>query len=79
MNPTSFSESNKILIKPTGMTDEECGPLAVYTNGIECVSCWRPTLGERLSILLFGKIWLRILSGQTQPPVALSGRKQFPL
>ena len=75
MNTVDFPEANKTLTKPDGMTDEECGSLPVYTNGIECISCWRPTPRERLSILLFGKIWLRILSGQTQPPVALSGRK----
>jgi len=76
MNPIEFKEANKQLLKPHNMTDEECGPLHVWTNGKECMSCWRPTLRERLSILFFGKVWLSVLSGKTQPPVALWAAKQ---
>lgn len=75
MQPKPFPESNRDLLKPDGMTDEECGPLPVFTDGETCVSCWRPTWRERLSILLFGRVWLGVLSGGTQPPVWLWGVK----
>jgi hypothetical protein len=75
MKPTSFKEHNKILLKPENMTDKECGALSVYTDGSYCISCWKPSLRERLSILLFGKVWLWVMSGKTQPPVALDGKK----
>lgn len=71
MKPINFPEANKNLLKPKGMTDEECGSLPVWTDGEQCVSCWQPTVKERISILLFGKIWLSVYSGETQPPVAL--------
>jgi len=76
MNPIDFDESNMTLTKPESMTDEECSSLKVWTDGEECVSCWRPSFLERLSILLFGRVWLSVLSGKTQPPVAVWGAKK---
>lgn len=71
MKPIVFEESNVKLTKPEGMTDEECGTLAVYTDGIQCASCWKMSIKERISALIFGKVWLVVLSGKTQPPVCL--------
>lgn len=73
MTPRAFAESNKTLGAPSGM--ENCSSLAVYADGKTCLSCWRPTWRERLSILLFGRVWLWVMSGYTQPPVALSGKR----
>ena len=75
MNPINFKEVTKVLRKPENMTDEECGSLPVYTDGIHCVSCWKMSLKERLAAVLFGKVWLIVISGQTQPPVSLSCQK----
>lgn len=72
MKPIKFEESNKTLLKPSSMTDEECSSLPVFTDGRQCISCWRLTWMERLSALLFGKVWLGILSGYTQAPVWLA-------
>ena len=38
MNPINFKEATKILRKPENMTDEECGTLPIYTDGIKCES-----------------------------------------
>ena len=73
MKPIYFKEHNKLLRKPDSMTEEECGNLHVFTDGDICVSCWKPSIVERLSILVFGKVWLYVFSGETQPPVALEG------
>ncbi len=73
MKPISFKYANRTLLKPEGMTDEECGPLPVYNDGQTSISCWKPSLKERLSILLFGRVWLWVVSGVTQPPVSLEG------
>lgn len=67
-----FKEANKNLLKPESMTDEECGSLWVYSDGRQCISCWRLTWKERIKALLFGKAWLSVLSGYTQPPVWLA-------
>lgn len=70
MEPMRFEQANKTLLAPQGMTEAECGSLPVFSDGKECVSLWKMTWRERLSVLLFGKIWLFVYSGQTQPPVA---------
>lgn len=77
MKPINFKYANKILGKPQGMSDEECGDLPIRSNGETCISCWSPSLKERLSILLFGKVWLWVYSGSTQPPVALLGARDI--
>ena len=69
MNPTTFKEKNRTLTRPPDMTDEQCTSLDVYTDGETCVSSWRMTLRERISALLFGRCWIGVRSGQTQPPV----------
>ena len=75
MNPINFKEATNVLKKPENMTDEECGSLPVYTDGTCCVSCWKMSLKERLAALLFGRVWLIILSGKTQPPVQVRCEK----
>ena len=77
MEPMKFLQANKNLLKPVGMTDEECGSLPVFTDGKECISLWKMTWRERLSALLFGKVWLWVISGQTQPPVALLATREI--
>ena len=71
MSPIKFKKEKKNLLKPENMTDEECSSLWVYNDGRECVSCWRLTWKERIKALFFGKVWLGVLSGFTQPPVWL--------
>lgn len=77
MEPQKFEEANRNLLKPQGMTDEECGSLPIWTDGKECISCWKMTWRERLSALFFGKVWLSVYSGQTQPPVWLRAERQI--
>jgi len=77
MQPISFKQSNKKLGPPKGMTEEECGNLPVFTDGQQCISLWKMTWRERLSALFFGRIWLSVYSGQTQPPVWLMAEKEI--
>ena len=62
MKPGPFPQANRTLTKPQGMTDEECGPLPTYTDGTTCISMWRLSWRERIVALLFGKVWLGVLS-----------------
>jgi hypothetical protein len=77
VNPTAFPEANVVLTKPESMTDEECGPLPVYRGGGECISCWELTGEEIMRILETKKIWVRVLSGNSQPPIALELENPF--
>lgn len=53
------------------MTDKECSSLEVFTDGHVCISLWKMSFADRLRALFFGKVWLGIHSGGTQPPVWL--------
>lgn len=75
MKPTKFDEQTKDLLKPAGMTDAECGSLPVFCDGSQCISLWQLSWKERFQVLFFGKIWLSVLSGNTQPPVWISSEK----
>lgn len=77
MEPKKFEQANKDLLKPEGWTDKECGSLPVFTDGKVCISLWSLTWRERFSALFFGKVWLFVHSGQTQPPVALMAIKNI--
>ena len=69
MEPVDFLEKVIDLQKPPSMTDEECTPLPVWTDGTECISKWKMSFSERLHCLFFGFVWLRVVFGRTQPPV----------
>lgn len=75
MKLSTFKEKNMTLNKPEGLTDDECGALDVYRDGRTCLSCWRASWRERLSILFFGRVWVWVWSGWTQPPISLLGAK----
>lgn len=72
LHPIRFMEANKNLLKPDSMTDDECSSLFVYTDGHQCVSCWKMPLLARIQALLTGRVWLCVLGGSTQPPVWLA-------
>lgn len=86
MTPREFPESNATLTGGPGRKVESApvGNLPVWRShgdeGVQVdqapviVSCWRPTWRERLSILVFGRVWLSIVSWRTHPPVSVRGR-----
>jgi len=69
MKPVKFDEATKNLSKPQSMTDEECSSMWVYSDGQQCISCWKMTWKERIKALFYGRVWLGVISGQSQPPV----------
>lgn len=75
MIPVKFKEANKVLGKPANMEDYECSSLDVYCDGKQCISLWKLSLKERIKALIFGNVWLCVLSGTTQPPVWLDCSK----
>jgi hypothetical protein len=80
MKPVQFRYSNRTL-QPSGKEYSSnvtgVDPLPVWTDGEQCVSCWQMSLRERLSALLFGRVWLAVLSGRTQPPVCLQVTRNY--
>lgn len=77
MTPIDFKQSTKVLQRSADMTDDECSSLHVWSDGTQCISCWKPSLSERISLVFGGKVWLGVASGGTQPPVFVSGKNVF--
>lgn len=78
MLPASFKLSNRLLGAPLGHVPEESSvgeimALPIWTDGEQSISRWRPTLRERVSILLFGNVWVTVWFGGNQPPIAVTG------
>ena len=76
MKPKDFPEKSFDMQPPPDMLD--CVPLPVFRNpdgGF--ISLWKPTWKERLSIFLFGRVWLGVVSN-VHPPVWIWGvRRMF--
>ena len=69
MKTIKFKEATKELLKPESMTDEECKSMWVFNDGKQCISCWKVPIWKRIKMLFHGKVWISVLSGQTQPPI----------
>lgn len=66
-NAIKFAGANRMLLPPQGA--ENVDALHTYTNGICSVSCWELSPDELAEVLRTGRVFLTVLSGQTQPPV----------
>lgn len=75
MKASNFSQANQVLQKPSNMTDEECGPLPVFTDKKFCISKWKMNWIERLHCLFKGYVWVFVQSGSTQPPIKVMAYK----
>lgn len=51
--------------------------LPVFTDGKECISCFQMDEEEIAEVVRTGRIWLRVFSGRTQPPVAVDVFRPF--
>ncbi len=81
MIATSFDESNVVLGRPEGMSDDECSCLSVLRTETDggtpvVVSCWKLTADELQEIIRTGRVWLTVC-GQTMPPVTVDGKRPF--
>ncbi len=78
MKPIPFKDqTTELQPNPDQMVIEgqAVGTLPIFTDGNQVISCWQLSFIERLQALWFGRIWLGIHSGYTQPPVWLSAER----
>jgi len=72
MKPIKFKEANKTLIGESPVIKD----LPVFTKGKECLSYWKMNFLDRLKALIWGKVWLCVLTPKgTQPPIWLRCEK----
>jgi len=78
MEPINFKHSNITLNPPNpNNAGIEIDAIRAWTDGKQCVSCWRLTWRERFAALIFGKAWLGLLSGRTMPPAYIIACKEY--
>lgn len=79
--PTGFRESCLVLQPNSSASySENIGKVAglpIWTDGEQCVSRWKLGFIERLCVLFTGKVWVSVLSGSAQPPIAVSGAVSY--
>lgn len=80
MQGITFPQSNGTLAGGPATefgTHDDVGDLPVYRGGGEIISEWKMSWKERLSALLRGRVWLRVWSSSTHPPVAVSAESPW--
>jgi hypothetical protein len=76
-NPAPFDDSNRELTAPEGVSEDEVGTLPVWTDGAVCISCWELTGEELMEILQTKRVWVRVYSGASQPPIMVHTENPF--
>lgn len=75
MKPVDFPKATTTFNAPPGEEDRVYALRAYLDPAVpEVIECWRPTWRERLSILVFGRVWVRFLARNPQP-VDLEGKR----
>lgn len=78
MKCVDFPQSNKDLAPPSDLPEGvECGTLPVFTDGEECISVWELEGDDLIKVLESGRVFVRVLSGKTQPPIELAVESPF--
>ena len=77
LKPIDFKLANRKLYAPSVEGCNSRIPLPVWTNGVQCVSCWKCSFLDRLKILFTGHVWASIMSGSTQPPMWIAADYPF--
>ncbi|WP_426491078.1 hypothetical protein [Hymenobacter sp. 102] len=67
--PVEFPEQTAVLQKPANMTDEQCRPLPIMRKDGQCISVWKLTPEEMVSVNLTHSVVVGVVSGVTQPPI----------
>lgn len=66
-----FTEANAEVIKSKSIKEDFENAYIRREEG-NCYSLWKGNLFDRIRFLIFGRIWIKMRSGETQPPVKVS-------
>lgn len=77
LKPIDFKLANRKLYAPSDEGYCSKIPLPVWTDGTQCVSCWKCSFLDRLRILFTGRVCASVRSGQTQPPMWIAADYPF--
>lgn len=74
--PVLWEGSNKLLSPPKNYEEEQVCSMAVFTNGVVCVSKWQLSEEAIKYLNETGCIFISVISGQTQPPIFIGSEEE---
>lgn len=74
-NPVNFDGVNVVL--RAGKGDENVQDMGAFRNHAACVSCWELDEEELDEIRRTGRVFLSVLMGGSQPPVAVGSESRI--
>src|SRR5262245_31642586 len=80
MKPESFKQANGTLLGGPAAdygTSADVADLPVWRGDGQIISCWRLGWIERLKLLVFGRVWLRVSATRTHAPVCLEAESPW--
>ena len=80
MKASQFPEQNGTLCGGPGSlygTEDDVQDLPVHRGEGMVISCWRPSLTDRLRLLFGGNLWLYVLTAKTRAPVTMTTETPF--
>jgi hypothetical protein len=76
VKPRPFPQANRRLLPPPGV--ENCDPLETFCDGEQVISCWQMSADELAEVNRNGgRVWVRVWSGHTSPPIAVQANDPF--
>lgn len=74
--PVDWNGANKILGPPKGYEEDQVCKMAIFTNGVVCVSKWQLSPEALKYAIETGCLFISIISGQTQPPIFIGNEEE---
>jgi len=71
MKPSYFKECNRRLSNTPPKEAADFFPSTFYADGTNSLYLYKPTIRERISILLFGRVWVTMKTGKDLAPATL--------
>ena len=74
--PILWEGANKLLGPPKNYEEEQVQAMAVFTNGIICVSKWKLSEEAIKELNETGCLFISVISGETQPPIFIGSEAE---
>ena len=74
--PILWEGANKLLGPPKNYEESQVCSMAIFTNGVVCVSKWKLSIEAIEEINRTGCLFASVLSGQTQPPIFIGSEAE---
>lgn len=75
-SPVLWEGANKLLGPPKTYEEEQVQSMAVFTNGVICVSKWKLSDAAIKELNETGCLFISVISGESQPPIFIGSEQE---